>query len=441
MPLPIFLLIGAAAAGLWGVKKGVDAYSDFDEAKNIDKSARDVYDKATNSLERCRDRVQAKLEELGRQKVALYQETLTPFVDVFSRIKHVDFADLGISDEYLVDIEADILDIRETSVQMSEAVGGGAGALGAGALAGLAAYGSVGLLGTASTGAAISGLSGVAATNATLAWLGGGSLAAGGMGIAGGTAVLGGIVAAPVLLVGGLLLASKAEAAKENARSNLTKAKAAAKSMRNAESAARAIGRMADQTRNLLQNLCGHLSEDIAVLKHIVRGNDDYRTYDAEEKAVVARAATVAVTLKHIAETPLLEEDGSVTEAIGDTVRKAKDFLEQPRSHVGARIKEKSRMTADSVSVTDDVIREIGEQVSLALRRKMPRLGGTAFDVARGSRCIEGIAILTKTCRQFVPTRMGVPTGVTSNLLESPLRNWTLLTRGDVGMLHTQRTI
>ena len=329
MPLPLILIGAAVAAGAWGVKKGVDAYSDFDEAKNINKSARDVYDKATSSLERRRDEAQAKLEELGRQKVSLYHGTFMPFVETFSRIKHVDFDGLGIPDEYRVDIEADILAIREITVRMSEAVGGGAGALGAGVLAGLAAYGSVGVLGTASTGAAISGLSGVAATNATLAWLGGGSLATGGMGMAGGTAVLGGIVAAPVLLVGGLLLASKAEETKENARSNLTKARAAAESMRSVGSAVQAIGRMADQTRSVLQELCGHLDKDVAVLQHIVRSNDDYRTYDAGEKAVVIRAATVAVTLKHIAETPLLEEDGSVTNAIGDTVRKAKKFLEQ----------------------------------------------------------------------------------------------------------------
>ena len=332
MPLPLIpigIAFATGLAALFAAKKGVDAYSDFDEAEDINKSARDVYDKATSSLERCRDKVQAKLEELGRQKVTLSEDNLKPFVDTFSRIKNVDFDELGIPDEYLADIETEILAIREITIRMSEAVGGGAGALGAGALAGLAAYGSVGVLGTASTGAAISGLSGVAATNATLAWLGGGSLATGGMGMAGGAAVLGGIVAVPVLLVGGLLLASKAEEAKENARSNLTTARAAAEAMRNAETAARAIGRMADQTQNVLRKLCGHLSKDVGALQHIVRGNDDYRTYDAEEKAVVARAVTVAVTLKHIAETPLLEEDGSVTDAIGDTVRKARKFHEQ----------------------------------------------------------------------------------------------------------------
>ena len=45
-------------------------------------------------------------------------------------------------------------------------------------------------IGAASTGTLISTLSGAAASNATLAWLGGGSLAAGGGGIAAGTMVL-----------------------------------------------------------------------------------------------------------------------------------------------------------------------------------------------------------------------------------------------------------
>ena len=58
-------------------------------------------------------------------------------------------------------------------------------------------------LGTASTGTAISTLSGAAATKATLAWLGGGTLAAGGLGVAGGAVVLG------VLCAGGALGAKK----------------------------------------------------------------------------------------------------------------------------------------------------------------------------------------------------------------------------------------
>lgn len=66
-------------------------------------------------------------------------------------------------------------------------------------------------LGHASTGTAISSLSGVAATSAKLAWLGGGSLAAGGFGVAGGTAVLTALpfVGVPVAGVGIYKMAKK----------------------------------------------------------------------------------------------------------------------------------------------------------------------------------------------------------------------------------------
>ena len=169
----------------------------------------------------------------------------------------------------------------------------------------------------------------MAATNATLAWFGGGSLAAGGLGIAGGTVVLGGIVAAPVLLVGGLILASKATEAKENARSNLAKANAAAEVMQSAETAARAIGRMVDQARIAIQELRDHLDRDVHILEHLVAGNNDFRTYQPADQKVVARCVSVALTVKKLAETPLLEEDGTVTVEIEDAVKNAENFLKE----------------------------------------------------------------------------------------------------------------
>ena len=83
--------------------------------------------------------------------------------------------------------------------QMTDSTGRTAAYIGAGAATG-AAIGALGptaamsiatVMGTASTGTAIGALSGAAATNAALAWLGGGTLAAGGAGIAGGSLVLG----------------------------------------------------------------------------------------------------------------------------------------------------------------------------------------------------------------------------------------------------------
>ncbi len=47
-------------------------------------------------------------------------------------------------------------------------------------------------------------------------------------------------------------------------------------------------------------------------------------------------------------------------------------------------------MTASRASVTDDVIREIGEQVSYAMRKRLPKWGGAAFDIARGVEMYRG---------------------------------------------------
>lgn len=75
----------------------------------------------------------------------------------------------------------------------------------AGAVAAVSALGGTAVLGTDSTGTAIASLHGAAAAGATLAHLGGGSVAAGGLGIAGGVAALGTTFAVPAIAAGGYL--------------------------------------------------------------------------------------------------------------------------------------------------------------------------------------------------------------------------------------------
>lgn len=335
MPLPLLLLGGAAVvAGLWGVKKGIDAAVDFSDAEDIDEDAKSIYASAENSLNDSRENTQNLLESLGRRKEGLYRNGIIPFVATFSRIKNVDFREIDVRDDLSPgDFESEILRVREVALQMEEALGGGAAALGSGALAGMAAYGGVGLLGAASTGTAISGLSGAAATNATLAWLGGGSLASGGLGIAGGTAVLGGIVAAPVLLVGGLMLASRAEEAKENALSNRAKSRSAAEAMKTAESATRAIGRKAAEVDRTLRRLDeDFLAPDLESLRDLVEEETDYRRYSRADKERVCRVASVAVTAKNLLEAPLLDEDGAITREIRQTLRRTRKVMDDLRA-------------------------------------------------------------------------------------------------------------
>ena len=377
MPIPFILAGAAIAVGLYGVKKGFDAKGDFDAAENINEDARKIFDDAKRSLERRKERTQNDLESLGRQKKRLYEDALKPFVEAYQQFKNVDFKDKDFQDEILQVSPDEVLEIREVTIRMEEAVSGTAGALGSGALAGLAAYGSVGVLASASTGTAITGLSGAAATNATLAWFGGGSLAAGGLGMAGGAAVLGGIVAAPVLLVGGLLAASKAEEAKENARSKQLEAQLAAEYMEAAGITALTIGRMATEVRTVLKRLQeDHLDSDLNALQDLVSANIDYRirwarkllsripplqnllpkvnhlrwarkllskipppqnllpkvnfrTLNSPQQHLVCRTAILAITAKNLAEARFLEEDGSITKAIRETLRESKNILKK----------------------------------------------------------------------------------------------------------------
>lgn len=132
---------------------------------------------------------------------------------------------------------------------------GAAQGLAAGAVGAFGVYGAVGLLASASTGTAISALSGAAATNATLAWLGGGSLAAGGLGIAGGTWVLTGLVTGPALAIAGYTLASKAEEALTKAKEYRAEMKKAIAEMESAELLLDAIQANIDDTRYVLQEL------------------------------------------------------------------------------------------------------------------------------------------------------------------------------------------
>ena len=106
------------------------------------------------------------------------------------------------------EVQADELEKVYGGAVSAVAIGGGVAALGPSVAMSIATT-----FGTASTGTAISALSGVAARNAALAWLGGGTLAAGGGGTALGSTILGlagpvgwGIAAAGI--VGGSLMAN-----------------------------------------------------------------------------------------------------------------------------------------------------------------------------------------------------------------------------------------
>lgn len=328
MPIPIILGgIALAAAAGYGAKKGYDAIGDKKIANNINNEAKNIFDNAKNELTKLKEETNIDLKKLGNLKMSIYQETLVDFIDIFSEIKNIDFENnLDIGTDLNIDYGT-ILRIKDSVIEIKEMVGGGLAALGSGAAAGFGAFGAVGMLASASTGTAISGLSGIAATNATLAWLGGGALSVGGMGIAGGTAVLGGIVAAPVLAVGGFILATKAEEAKNNAYANLEKAKAEVAQMNIAKISLRDLRANVQFTELVLYSLNNIFNTYIGKMESIVDFSNDYSKYSIENKKIIMTTASIAQTIKNICDTPIIDEDGNVTRKIKRVLEKANKFL------------------------------------------------------------------------------------------------------------------
>ena len=329
MPIPFILAGAALLAGGYGVKKGVDAKRDFSEASDTNDSANGLVNRAQKSLEATREQTQVQIEDLGKAKMLAYETGLIPFVDSFSRLQNVDFTECKIDGEFVFS-EAALAELKESAGYMSPLLLSGISSVGAGGLAGLAAFGGAGLFAAASTGTPIAALSGVAATNATLAWFGGGALSAGGLGMAGGTAVLGGIVAGPVLAVGGMILASKAESAKHEAYENLAKAKVAVEEMKAAEVVAEGIFTAFLHVSDVIAQLMDRFAPLLAGLQSAVAANTDYRSHSEHTRKGIMMAAAVAKTIRNVIDKPLLGDSGTVIEeSVSEINRLQKDMQEQ----------------------------------------------------------------------------------------------------------------
>lgn len=332
MPLPLLAVPWAlTAAGTllagYGAKKSYDAYEDNETANNYNTKARNIYDEATEKLLTSRKKTNKNFKNIGKLKASIYEETLGDFVEIFSKIKNVDFKnnlDLGID---LPKDYQEMVNLKTTVIEIKDIIGGGLSALGGGAAAGFGAYGSVGLLATASTGTAIGGLSGIAATNATLAWLGGGSIAAGGGGIALGTTILGGIAFAPILAVGGAIFAAKAEESKFNSYANFDKAEVASKEMEITTIILKEISTRIDEFRNILTPLDKIFEDYIEKMEDIVDEKNDYSTYSDDDKKVILITVSIAQTIKNICDAPIIDEEGKVTRKSKRVIKKAKNFI------------------------------------------------------------------------------------------------------------------
>lgn len=316
MPLPLLFIAVAAATGLLGAGKTVKAVVDTHDAKKNNEKANDIVDAARSNLEKHRSRCGNNLKNLGRKKIMILNSSINDFINAFGRLKNVDFKEstgLNEMDRLCIDSK-DFDDLKGLGDFASSVIGGVVGGTLGGALTAFGAYSAAGTLAAASTGTAISTLSGAAATNATLAFFGGGSLAAGGLGIAGGTMVLGGLVAGPALAIMGFIVGAKASKAKDEAYSNLAKAKKISEELSVASDLCDAISTKCGMFISLLKKLDEYFKPMISKIQEAINEHGtDYTLFSREQKQATAAAASLAKAIKTVLDTPIIDADGNIT--------------------------------------------------------------------------------------------------------------------------------
>lgn len=331
MPLPVVFIGIAAATGAAGAGAAVKAGVDHNTTKKINSNTEERIVHAAVHLEELRRQCGEALENLGREKVQVLSGSLLPFVDAFAKLKNVDFTESSGLLE-LSKLRIDRASFEKVGPQEHfgvSLVGGSLAGLTGGALAAFGAYSAASTFAVASTGTAISSLSGVAATNATLAFFGGGSLASGGLGMAGGTAVLGGLVAGPALLVMGVIVGAKAGKGLEEAKRYAAQADEFCQQFENGAAQCVAIRRRTWMFHNLLARLDALFLPLVFDLEQIiVTEGVDYALYKESSKKTVAMAASAAMSVKAVLDTPMLAEDGSLADS---AETKLPRFLEDVR--------------------------------------------------------------------------------------------------------------
>ncbi len=182
MALPFIILGVAAGAAAFGGKKAYDGYQKKSEAEDILGKAKERYEEHKGKFEQAEAQTSSKLTTLGNKELEIgkdFSEFDRIAAELLARLEKEGNKDLKLSVP-----QHNINKIQNLAISATEYLSTVVAAGVSGAAAGFAVYSGVMAFAAASTGTPIAALSGAAAYNATMAAIGGGSLAAGGMGMA-----------------------------------------------------------------------------------------------------------------------------------------------------------------------------------------------------------------------------------------------------------------
>lgn len=323
------------AKGAGKIGRVVTGYEAYDSRKKA-KEAKELADRMVANIEeenrRRREESNRVLSDFGKTKLELLKTCLSPFLG-YLKVMGNNYKDKEY--EFGGKINLDKLDIDTLeSIEMNASTAGKIAMASTGvaaALCGIVPYtttSAVMAFGAASTGTAISSLSGAAATNATLAWLGGGSLAAGGGGMAAGTAVLGTITATTT---GVFALAAAGIVASAYYSKKYTEATAYLEEVRTARAKAKlgwtameAINQRAIELESVMKRLGERINDKLLYLEPLIY---DFQTEDEYYLNTFRETSLLVKSLSEIAQVPLIDKKGMLSNESSVTLANTQKIL------------------------------------------------------------------------------------------------------------------
>ncbi len=270
MPIPFIIGGIAILAGIFGAKKGLKAKDNYNQAKEIVENAIADFESSESKLNRQKSRVASSLQRLGELRIKTEADLMHRFINVVKQVNAVSYKPIVLGGIDVRVSEPQLNEIALSAYKAADVMKDGIKALSAGALTGIGASGLATSIGVASTGTAIGSLSGVAATNATLAWLGGGALSAGGLGMTGGMVVLGGAIAGPVIAVMGYAAAAKSERALTEAEHRVSEINEAIQQLENGIVVLGAICERCNEIEETITSVASRFEKMLAAIEALL---------------------------------------------------------------------------------------------------------------------------------------------------------------------------
>lgn len=322
------------AKGAGKIGRVVTGYEAYDSRKKA-KEAKELADRMVANIEeenRRREESNRVLSDFGKTKLELLKTCLSPFLG-YLKVMGNNYKDKEYEFGGKINLDQLNIDTLE-SIEMNASTAGKIAVASTGvatiALCGVpaATTSAVMAFGAASTGTAISSLSGAAATNATLAWLGGGSLAAGGGGMAAGTVVLGTITATTTgvfaLAAAGIVASAYYSKKYTEATAYLEEVRAARAKAKLGWAAMEAINQRAIELESVMKRLGERINERLLYLEPLIY---DFQTEDEYYLNTFRETSLLVKSLSEIAQVPLIDKNGMLSNESSVTLANTQKIL------------------------------------------------------------------------------------------------------------------